>query len=128
MAQKMVDLVPAWGWFGMLVFVMVLVQILRLGIISNVGAVTLMAPIVFAMAPMLKLNSVAFTLAVLNVDTYAMIIPMEVTACLVAYASDEFTFVDFMKVGTPMTIMAILYIAIVMVPWWAFCGFPLWQP
>lgn len=128
MAQRMVDLVPAWGWFGILLFVMVLVQVLRLGIISNVGAVTLMAPIVFAMAPLLKLNTVAFTLAVLNVDTYAMIIPMEVTACLVAYASDEFTFVDFMKAGAPMTVMAMLYIAIIMVPWWAFCGFALWQP
>ena len=128
MSKMMVELVPAWGWFSMLLFVMVLVQILRLGIISNVGAVTLMAPIVFAMAPMLKLNSVAFTLAILNVDTFAMIIPMEVTACLVAYASDEFTFVDFMKAGTPLTVLAILYISIIMVPWWAFCGFPLWQP
>lgn len=128
MAKLLVDIVPAWGWLGMLLFVMVVVQILRLGIISNVGAVTLMAPVIFAMAPMLKLNSVAFTLAVLNVDTYAMILPLEVTACLVAYASDEFTFTDFMKAGTPLTILAILYIALVMVPWWAINGYPIWQP
>jgi anion transporter len=128
LAAKMVEVVPAWGWMGVLLFVMVMVQVLRLGIISNVGAVTLMAPIVFAMAPLLNLNSVAFTLAILNVDTYAMIIPMEVTACLVAYASDEFSFTDFMKAGTPLTLLAIVYIAFVMVPWWAFCGYPLWQP
>ena len=107
---------------------MITIQILRLGIISNVGAVTLMAPIVFAMAPLLKLNSVAFTLAVLNVDTYAMILPMEVTACLVAYASDEFSFREFMQAGTPLTLLAIVYIAFVMVPWWAFNGYPMWQP
>jgi len=128
LAAKMVEVVPAWGWMGVLLFVMIMVQVLRLGIISNVGAVTLMAPIVFAMAPLLKLNQVAFTLAVLNVDTYAMIIPMEVTACLVAYASDEFTFTDFMKAGTPLTMLAVVYIAFVMVPWWAFCGYPMWQP
>lgn len=128
LAAKMVDIVPAWGWMGILLFVMTLVQILRLGIISNVGAVTLMAPIILAMAPLLKLNSVAFVLAVLNVDTYAMVLPMEVTACLVAYASDEFTFTDFMKAGTPLTILAICYIAFVMVPWWAFNGYPMWQP
>lgn len=128
MAEKMVDVVPAWGWMGVVLFVMVLVQVLRLGIISNVGAVTLMAPIVFAMAPLLKLNSVAFTLAILNVDTYALVIPMEVTACLVAYASDEFTFTEFMKVGTPLTIMSMLYIAFIMVPWWAINGFPMWTP
>ncbi|MDA8228117.1 MAG: DASS family sodium-coupled anion symporter [Desulfitobacterium hafniense] len=128
LAKQMVNVVPAWGWLGMTIFVMVLVQVLRLGIISNVGAVTLMAPIVYAMAPLLKLNSVAFTLAVLNVDTYALILPMEVTACLIAYASDEFTFTDFIKAGTPLTIMAILYIAFIMVPWWAFAGYPMWIP
>ncbi|WP_378953607.1 SLC13 family permease [Pelosinus sp. sgz500959] len=127
MAERMVEIVPAWGWLGIVVFVAILVQILRLGIISNVGAVTLMAPIIYAMAPLLKLNSVAFTLAILNVDTYAMIIPMEVTACLVAYASEEFTFTEFMKTGAPLTLLAIIYIALIMVPWWAFCGFPLWQ-
>ena len=128
LAARTVDWVPDWGWLGALLFVMITIQILRLGIISNVGAVTLMAPIVFAMAPLLKLNSVAFTLAVLNVDTYAMILPMEVTACLVAYASDEFSFREFMQAGTPLTLLAIVYIAFVMVPWWAFNGYPMWQP
>jgi sodium-dependent dicarboxylate transporter 2/3/5 len=127
MAQHMVELVPAWGWMGTLLFVTILVQVIRLGIISNVGAVALMSPIVYSMAPLLKLNAVAFTLAVLDVDTYAMIIPIEVTACLVAYASEEFTFVEFMQVGAPLTVLAILYIVFVMVPWWAYCGYPLWQ-
>ncbi|MDI6880141.1 MAG: DASS family sodium-coupled anion symporter [Desulfitobacteriaceae bacterium] len=128
LATQMVNLVPAWGWFGILIFIMVMVQVLRLGIISNVGAVTLMAPIVFAMAPLLKMNSVAFTLAILNLDTYAMILPMEVTACLVAYGSEEFSFKEFMKTGTPLTLLAILYISIVMVPWWALIGYPIWKP
>lgn len=92
------------------------------------GAVTLMAPIVFSMAPMLKLNSVAFTLAVLNVDTYAFLIPMEVTVGLIAYGTDEFTFADYFKVGAPLTLLVILYIAFIMVPWWAFNGFPIWVP
>lgn len=128
MAKQMASVVPPWGWMGMLLFVMILVQVLRLGIISNVGAVTLMAPIIYSMAPMLKLNSVSFTLAVLNVDTYALLLPMEVTACLIAYGSDEFTFADFFKVGAPLTLLAILYITFVMVPWWAFTGYPIWRP
>lgn len=128
MAKQLVTLVPAWGWVGMLLFVTVMVQILRLGIISNVGAVTLMAPIVFSMAPMLKLNSVAFTLAVLNVDTYAFLLPMEVTVGLIAYGTDEFTFADYFKVGAPLTLLVILYITFIMVPWWAFNGFPIWMP
>jgi len=126
LAGHMVQLVPAWGAMGTLIFVMVLVQVLRIGIISNVGAVTLMAPIVYSMAGYLHLNSVSFTLAVLNVDTYALILPMEVTACLIAYSSGEFTFFEFMKTGGMLTVLAILYIACVMVPWWSYNGFPLW--
>lgn len=128
LAGRMVQLVPAWGWMGTLLFVMVLVQVLRLGIISNVGAVTLMAPIVYSMAGHLHLNSVSFTLAVLNVDTYALILPMEVTACLIAYSSGEFSFIEFMKAGSLLTLLAIVYIACVMVPWWGLNGFPLWAP
>jgi solute carrier family 13 (sodium-dependent dicarboxylate transporter), member 2/3/5 len=126
LAGHMVQIVPAWGWMGTLLFVMFLVQVLRIGIISNVGAVTLMAPIVYSMAGYLRLNSVSFTLAVLNVDTYALILPMEVTACLIAYSSGEFTFIEFMKTGSMLTVLAILYIACVMVPWWGYNGFPLW--
>jgi len=126
LAGRMVDIVPAWGWLGTLLFVMVLVQVLRLGIISNVGAVTLMAPIVYSLAGFLHFNSVSFTLAVLNVDTYALILPMEVTASLIAYSSGEFTFIEFMKTGSMLTLLAMLYIAFVMVPWWGYNGFPLW--
>jgi len=78
------------------------------------------------LAGFLHFNSVSFTLAVLNVDTYALILPMEVTASLIAYSSGEFTFIEFMKTGSMLTLLAMLYIAFVMVPWWGYNGFPLW--
>lgn len=125
-ASHLVGLAPAWGWIGVSIFICVIVQISRLGIVSNVAAVTLLAPIVAAMAPMLGLNTVAFTMMVLNVDSYAFVLPISVTACLIAYGTEEFTFGEFVKVGAPITLMVILYMVFVMVPWYAVTGYPIW--
>ncbi|HZK83517.1 MAG TPA: anion permease [Desulfosporosinus sp.] len=95
---------------------------------SNVAAVTLMAPVVAAMAPMLGLNTVAFTMMVLNVDSYAFVLPISVTACLIAYGTEEFSFGEFVKVGAPLTLIVILYMVLVMVPWYAVTGYPIWVP
>lgn len=128
LASHLVGIAPAWGWVGITLFVCIVIQILRLGIVSNVAAVTLMAPVVAAMAPMLKLNTVAFTMAILNVDSYAFILPISVTACLIAYGTEEFTFMEFVKVGAPLTLMVILYMVFIMLPWYAFTGYPIWTP
>ncbi|MEG6614936.1 SLC13 family permease [Peptococcaceae bacterium 1198_IL3148] len=128
LASHLVGVAPAWGWIGVTLFVCIVVQILRLGIVSNVAAVTLLAPVVAAMAPMLDLNTVSFTMAVLNVDSFAFILPISVTACLIAYGTEEFSFMEFVKVGAPLTLMVILYMVFVMLPWYAFCGYPIWVP
>ncbi len=127
-ASHLVGLAPAWGWIGVSIFICVIVQISRLGIVSNVAAVTLLAPIIAAMAPMLGLNTVAFTMMVLNVDSYAFVLPISVTACLIAYGTEEFTFAEFVKVGAPFTLMVILYMVFVMLPWYAVTGYPIWAP
>jgi len=127
-ASHLVGLAPSWGWIGVSIFICITVQITRLGIVSNVAAVTLLAPIVAAMAPMLGLNTVAFTMMVLNVDSYAFVLPISVTACLIAYGTEEFSFAEFVKVGAPLTLMVILYMVFVMLPWYAVTGYPIWEP
>ncbi|RYD06943.1 hypothetical protein N752_01240 [Desulforamulus aquiferis] len=128
LASYLASVAPAWGWIGICLFVAILIQILRLGIVSNVAAVTLMAPIVAAMAPKLGLNTVAFTMMILNIDSYAFILPISVTACLIAYGTEEFTFMEFVKTGAPLTLMIILYNVLIMLPWYAFTGYPIWVP
>lgn len=127
-AAHLVGLAPAWGWFSVCIFICIVVQISRLGIVSNVAAVTLLAPVVAAMAPMLHLNTVAFTMLVLNVDSYAFVLPISVTACLIAYGTEEFSFGEFVKVGAPLTLMVIFYMVIIMAPWYAVTGYPIWVP
>lgn len=128
LASHLVSIAPAWSWVAVTLLICLVVQIIRLGIISNVAAVTLMAPVIVAMAPLLDLNTVAFSLAVLNVDSYAFILPISVTTCLIAYGTEEYTFAEFMKIGAPFTLFVILYMVFVMVPWWAVCGYPIWVP
>ena len=118
---------PSAGWLGLLVLAMVTVQVLRIGIVSNVGSIALFTPIIVTLAINLHLNPVSFSMGVLNVDSYALLIPLEIEACLVAYASGEFTFKEFFKAGAPLTAIALVYMVVVMVPWWALIGYPVWQ-
>lgn len=127
-AAHLAGITPHWGWIGVTIFVCIAVQILRLGIVSNIAAVTLMAPVVAAMAPLLKVNTVAFTMVVLNLDSFAFILPISVTTCLIAFGTEEFSFMDFVKVGAPITFMVILYMVLIMLPWYALLGYPIWVP
>lgn len=55
-------------------------------------------------------------------------LPTQITAAVIAYGSDEFTMTDYFKVGWVSVIIAILYGLLVMAPWYAFLGIPVWDP
>jgi len=116
------------GWIMVLFIMMSATQFMRLGMLSNVAAVAMLAPILLEMAPLLNMNPVAFTLLVANVDTFAFVMPTQITAAVIAYGTGTFTMSDYAKVGLPVIIVAILWSIFVMAPWYAFNGFPLWQP
>jgi anion transporter len=116
------------GWIMVLFIMMSATQFMRLGMLSNVAAVAMLAPILLEMAPLLNMNPVAFTLLIANVDTFAFVMPTQITAAVIAYGTGTFTMSDYAKVGLPVIIVAILWSIFVMAPWYAFNGFPLWQP
>lgn len=62
---------------------MVGTHVIRLGMLSNVAAVAMLAPVVFAMAPKLGLHPVAFTMLVCDTDTFAYILPTQITAAVI---------------------------------------------
>ncbi|MDD3815933.1 MAG: DASS family sodium-coupled anion symporter [Desulfocapsaceae bacterium] len=116
------------GWIMILLIMMCGTQFIRLGMLSNVAAVAMLAPILIEMAPLLHMNTVAFTLLVGNLDTFAFVMPTQITAAVIAYSTGTFSMVDYAKVGFPIIICAILWSIFVMAPWYAMNGFPLWQP
>jgi len=128
LATMILPAVQGKGWILVLFTMMAATQFIRLGMLSNIAAIALLAPILMEMAPLLKMNTVAFTLLVANVDTFAFIIPTQVVAGVVAYSTGAFSMSDYMKVGLPTMVAAILWSVLVMAPWYALNGFPVWEP
>ena len=115
-------------WWITLLTVMAVTHVIRLGLLSNVAAVTLIAPIALALAPRLGLHPVAFTLLVSDTDSFAYLLPTQITAAVIAYSSGTFSMSDYARVGMVSVVIAILYGTFIMAPWYAHLGLPLWDP
>ena len=126
-AALILPLVKGHGWITVLLLMMGATQFLRLGMLSNIAAVAMLAPILLEMAPLLHMNPVAFTLLIANVDTFAFLVPTQLVAGVVAYSTNAFSMWDYFKSGLPSIIAAILWSVFVMAPWYALNGFPVWQ-
>jgi len=121
-------LVQGHGWIAVMAIMMSATQLIRLGMLSNIAAVAMLAPVLLEMAPLLNMNPVAFTLLIANVDTFAFLIPTQVVAGVVAYSTNTFSMWDYFKVGLPTVVVAILWSVFVMAPWYALNGFSIWEP
>lgn len=116
------------AWWMILLILMVGTHVIRLGMLSNVAAITMLAPILIALAPKLGLHPVAFTMLVSDTDTFAYILPTQITAAVIAYSSGTFSMADYAKVGWVAVVIAIAYGILVMAPWYAYMGIPVWDP
>jgi anion transporter len=115
-------------WWMVLLILMVGTHVIRLGMLSNIAAITMIAPVLIALAPKLGLHPVAFTMLVADTDTFAYILPTQITAAVIAYSSGTFSMSDYAKVGWVAVLIAIAYGILVMAPWYAFLGVPVWDP
>lgn len=116
------------SWWVILLVFMVGTHIMRLGMLSNIAAVTMIAPILLVLAPKVGLHPVAFTMLVADTDTFAYLLPTQITAAVIAYSSGTFTMTDYFKVGWVAVLIAIAYGILIMAPWYAFLGVPVWDP
>jgi solute carrier family 13 (sodium-dependent dicarboxylate transporter), member 2/3/5 len=116
------------SWWMILLIMMVGTHIIRIGMLSNVAAIALFAPILLALAPKLGLHPVAFTMLVSDTDTFAYLLPTQITVAVIAYSGGTFSMTDYAKAGWVSVLLAIAYGILVMTPWYAFMGIPLWNP
>lgn len=132
LAGYLADILHGWvtgySWWMVLLIMMLGTHIIRIGMLSNVAAVAMLAPILFAMGPKLDLHPVAFTLLVADTDTFAYLLPTQITAAVIAYGSDTFSTTDYAKVGWVCILIAIAYGILIMAPWYALLGIPIWDP
>jgi solute carrier family 13 (sodium-dependent dicarboxylate transporter), member 2/3/5 len=115
-------------WWLVLLILMAGTHVIRIGMLSNVAAVSLFAPILIALAPKLGLHPVAFTMLVSDTDSFAYILPTQVTVAVIAYSSGTFSMADYAKVGIVSVLIAIAFGIAVMAPWYAVMGIPIWDP
>lgn len=132
LASQLAAIIHPWvaghGWIAALLIIMIATRVIRLGMLSNIASVAMLAPVLLEMAPLLNMNPVALTLLVGNVDTFAFLIPTQVVAGVVAYSTGTFSMWDYFKAGFPTMIAAILWSVFIMAPWYAYNGFPIWEP
>ncbi len=115
-------------WWGIILVLMLGTHLIRIGMLSNVAAIAMLAPILYAMAPQVNLHPVAFTLLVSDTDTYAYLLPTQITAAVIAYGSETFSVTDYARAGWLVILIAIAYGLLVMAPWYALLGMPVWDP
>jgi anion transporter len=115
-------------WWGILAILMIGTHIIRLGMLSNVAAIAMLAPVLIVLGPKFGLHPVAFTMLVADTDTFAYILPTQITAAVIAYSSGTFSMADYAKVGWVSVLIAIAYGILVLAPWYAFMGIPVWNP
>lgn len=128
LADHIHSMVVGMNWWQTVLTMMVGTHIIRLGMLSNVAAVAMLAPVVFAMAPKLGLHPVAFTLLVCDTDTFAYLLPTQITAAVIAHSTETFSTSDYAKVGSVAVLIAIAYGVCIMAPWYALLGMPVWNP
>jgi sodium-dependent dicarboxylate transporter 2/3/5 len=132
LAQYLADLVHGavvgLPWWGIILTLMAGTHVIRIGMLSNVAAIAMLAPILYAMAPQVNLHPVAFTLLVSDTDTYAYLLPTQITAAVIAYGSETFSVTDYAKAGWACILIAMAYGILIMAPWYAMLGLPVWDP
>ncbi len=128
MADGIHGMVVGQTWWMVLLIMMVGTHIIRIGMLSNVAAVAMLAPILFELGKQLGLHPVAFTMLVADTDTFAYLLPTQITAAVIAYGTGTFSTTDYAKAGWACILMAIAYGILIMAPWYAVLGMPVWDP
>ncbi len=127
LADGIHGMVTGQTWWMVLLIMMVGTHIIRIGMLSNVAAVAMLAPILFELGRQLGLHPVAFTMLIADTDTFAYILPTQITAAVVAYGTETFSTSDYAKAGWVCVLLAIAYGILIMAPWYALLGMPVWD-
>jgi len=115
-------------WWLIVLSMMAMTHTVRLGMLSNVAAVALLAPILPPLATHLHLNPVSFTLLIADTDTFAYVFPTQITSAVIAYSTGVFSVKDYAKVGIVSLVLAWFFGIFVIAPWYALLGYPVWGP
>jgi di/tricarboxylate transporter len=101
---------PIWLLSGFFLLTMLLTQPM-----SNQAAAVVVLPIAIQTAMQIGLNPRTFAIMIAVAASTSYLTPLE-PSCLMVYGPGQYRFVDFLKVGSLLTIF-VFVISIIMVPW-----------
>jgi anion transporter len=100
-------------------------HIARAGILSAVAMGAAFIPLTVGLAKSLDLSIMPFTLVVINSLSYAFLLPISITAFLIAWGATKASGWEVVKFGIPLTIISNIYVILVQTGWLALIGYPM---
>ncbi len=100
-------------------------HVARAGIVSMVAAGAAFIPLSIGIAQSLGLNVLPFSLIVTNAMSYALFLPISITAFMIAWGASGASGGSVIKFGTLLSIISNLYVIFVQSAWLALLGYPL---
>ena len=114
-AQHYVALTEGWSSTAILSGLMLLMAVLT-NVVSNNAAAVIGTPIAVSIANQLGLNAEAFVLAVIFGANMSFATPMAYQTNLLVMNAGNYRFMDFVRVGVPLTILMWIVLSLLL-PW-----------
>ncbi|MBR7797106.1 SLC13 family permease [Agaribacter marinus] len=105
------------GLFSLLLLIYIATNLFT-EIITNSAAAILMIPIVFEMAANLDLEPMGFAITMTIAASSSFITPIGYQTNLIVYGPGGYTFKDYVKIGTPLSILVMLITVMIVYFWW----------
>ncbi len=102
-----VDVFKPYGVFSLFIGIFLLTNLLA-SVITNIGAVAIVFPVVINLALQLGVDPRPFAMLVAFAGAASFITPIGYQTNLMVYGPGGYNFKDFMKIGLPMTILFML--------------------
>ena len=115
LAQQYVAFTQGWSSTAILSGLMLLMAVLT-NVVSNNAAAVIGTPIAVSIANQLGLNAEAFVLAVLFGANMSFATPMAYQTNLLVMNAGNYKFMDFVRVGVPLTILMWVTLTLIL-PW-----------
>ncbi len=100
-------------------------HIARAGVLSAVAMGAAFIPLTVGLAKQLGGSVMPFTLIVINCLSYAFLLPISITAFMIAWGATRTSGWEVVKFGVPLTIIANVYVILAQSAWLALIGYPL---
>lgn len=116
LAHGIVDMMGPFGKLAVLGGFVILTVILTQPM-SNAAAALVIVPVALRAAAEMNADPRAFAIAIMLAASVSMVTPFE-PACILVYSPGKYHFWDFIKVGTPLTILLVLVIILLVPVFW----------